>query len=115
MPKGKNKNKRNSAGGEVIRTPEKKAAGIKRDKVGLATPSPTPTPVAARRRTLAAIPKLFDFTFGGDVEGYETVGSDSDSDLTSSVVSVICAVGGDSGGKGEEKEDTDDRSDDRSR
>ena len=62
MPKGKNKNKRKSAGGEVLSTPEKKAAGIKREKVGLATPSPTPTPVAARRGTLAAIPELFNFT-----------------------------------------------------
>ena len=56
MPKGKNKNKRKSAGGEVLSTPEKKAAVIKREKVGLVTPSPTPTPVAARKGTLAAIP-----------------------------------------------------------
>ena len=75
MPKGKNKNKRKSAGGEILSTPEKKAAGIKREKVGLATPSPTPTPVAARQGTLAAILKLFGLTLGGDVEGYETVES----------------------------------------
>ena len=99
MPKGKNKNKRKSTGGEVLSIPEKKAAGIKREKVGLATPSPTSTPVAARKGTLAAIPELFDFTLGGDVEGYETVESDSDSDSTSSVVSAIFAVGGESGRK----------------
>ena len=69
MPNGKNKNKTKSAGGEVLSTPETKAAGIKREKVGLATPSPTPTPVAAGKVTLAAIPELFDFTLGGDVEG----------------------------------------------
>ena len=115
MPKGKNKNKRKSAGGEVLNTPEKKAAGIKREKVGLATPSATPTSVAARKVTLAAIPELFDFTLGGDVEGYETVGSDSDSDSTSGIVSSIFAVGGDSGGKGKEKEDGDEGSDDGSR
>ena len=115
MPKGRNKNKRKSAGGEVLSTPEKKAAGIKREKVGLATPSPTPTPVAARKGTLAAIPELFDFTLGGGVEGYETVESGSDSDSTSGVVSAIFTVGGGSGGKGKEKEDSDDGSDDGSR
>ena len=114
MPKGKNKNKKKSAGGEVLSTPEKKAAGIMREQVGLATPSPTPTPVATRKGTLAAIPELFDFTLGGDVEGYKTVESDSDSDSTSSVVSTIFAVGGDFGRKGKEKEDTDDGSDDAS-
>ena len=62
MPKGKNKNKGKSAGGEVLSTPEKKAAGIKREKVRLATPSPTPTAVAARKGTLAAIPELYGFT-----------------------------------------------------
>ena len=112
MLKGKNKHKRKSAGGEVLSTPEKKAAGIKREKAGLATTSPTPIPVAARKGTLAANPELFDFTLGGDVEGYKTVESDSDSDSTLSVVFAIFAVGGDSGGKGKEKEDTDDRSDD---
>ena len=115
MPKGKNKNKRKSAGGEVLSTSERKAAGIKRQKVGLATPSPTSTPVAARTETLARIPELFDFTLGGDVEGYKTVGSDSDSDSTSSVVSAIIAVGGNSGRNGKEKEDSDDWSDDGSR
>ena len=60
-------------GGEILSTPEKKAARIKTEKVGWATPSPTPTLVAARKGTLAAIPELFDFTLGGDVEGYETV------------------------------------------
>ena len=115
MPKGKNKNKRKSAGGEVLSTPEQKAAGINREKVGLATFSPTPTPVAARKGTLAAIPELFNFTLGGDVEGYETVESDSDSASTSSVVSPIFPVGGDSGGKGKEKEDSDNGSDDGSR
>ena len=115
MPKGKNKNKRKSAGGEGLSKPVKKAAGIMREKVGLATPCPTPTPVAARKGTLAGIPELFDFTLGGDVEGYETVGLDSDSDSTSSVVSAIFAVGGDSGRKGKEKEDSDDGSDDGSR
>ena len=34
MLKGKNTNKRNSAGKEIISTPEKKAARIKREKVG---------------------------------------------------------------------------------
>ena len=96
---GKNKNKRKSAGGEVLSTPEKKAAGIKREKVGLATTSLTPTPVAARKGTLAAIPELFNFTLGGDVEGYETVESDSDSDSASSVVSAIFTVGGILGGR----------------
>ena len=71
--------------------------------------------MAARKGSLAAIPELFDFTLGGDVEGYETVESGSDSDSTSSVVSAIFAVGGDSGGKGKEKEDSDNGSDDRSR
>ena len=69
MPKGKNKNKRKSTGREILSTPEKKAAGIKREKVGLATPSPTSTLVASGKGTLAAIPELFDFTLGGDVEG----------------------------------------------
>ena len=68
--------------------------------MGLATPSPTPTPVAASTGILAAIPKLFDFTLGEQVERYETVKSDSDSDSTSSVVSSIFAVGGESGRKG---------------
>ena len=62
MPKGKNKNNRKSAGKEILSTPEKKAAEINRKKVGLATPSPTPTPVAARKGTLAAIPELYGFT-----------------------------------------------------
>ena len=114
MPKGKNKNTSKSAGGEILSMPEKKTAGIKRDTVGLATPSPTPTPVAARKGSLVAIPELFDFTLGGDVEGYETVESGSDLDSTSSVVSAIFAVGGDYEGKGKEKEDSDDGSDDRS-
>ena len=65
MPKGQNKNNRNSVGGEVLSIPKKKAAGIKRGKVGLATPSPNPTPVAARKGLLAAIPELFGFTLGG--------------------------------------------------
>ena len=112
MPKGKNKNKSKSAGGEVLSTPEKKAAGNKRGKVGLATPSPTPTLVAARKGTLAAIPELFDFTLGGVVEEYETVESDSYLDSTSSIVSAIFNVGGDSGRKRKEKEDSDDGSDD---
>ena len=107
MTKGNTKNKRKSAGGEVLSTPEKKAAGIKREKVGLANPSPTPTPVAARKGTLAAIPELFDFTLGGDVEGYETVRSDSDLVLASSVISAVYAVGRDFGSKGKEKEDSD--------
>ena len=115
MPKGKNKNKRKIASGEVLSTLEKKATGIKREKVGLATPSPNPTLVVARKGTLAAIPELFDFTLGDDVEGYETVESDSDSDSTSSVVSAIFPVGGDFGRKGKEKEDSDDESDDGSR
>ena len=117
MPKGRNKNKRKSASWEVLSTLEKKAAGIKREKVGLATPSPTPTLVAAGKGPLAAIPELFNFTLGGDVEGYETVesDSDSDSDSTSSVGSAIFAVGGDFGGKGKEKEDSDNGSDDGSR
>ena len=83
--------------------------------MGLATPSPTPTPVAARKGTLAAILELFDFTSCGDVEGYETVDSDSDSDSTSSIESVIFAIGEDSGGKAKEKEDSDNGNDDGSR
>ena len=83
--------------------------------MGLATPSPTPTTVAARKGTLTAISQLFDFILGGDVEWYETVESDSDSDSTWSVVSVIFAVGVDSGWKGTEKQDSDDGSDDGSR
>ena len=83
--------------------------------MGLATPSPTLTPVAARKGTLAAIFELFHFTLGGHGEGYETVGSDLDLDSTSSVVSAIFAVDGDSVGKGKEKEDSEDGSDDESR
>ena len=105
-------NKRKSAGEEVLSIPEKKAAGIKRGRVGLATPSPTPTPVAGRKGPLAAIPELFDYTLSRVVEGYETVESDSDSDSTLSVVFAIFAVGGDSGGKGKEKEDSAAGSDD---
>ena len=112
MPKGKNKNKRKSAGKEILSMPVKKVAGIKREQVVVATPSPNPTPVAARKGTLVAIPELFDFTLGGDVEGYETVESDSDSDSTSSGVSAIFPIGGKSGGKGKEKECSDDGSDD---
>ena len=115
MPKGKNKNKRKSAGGEILCTPEKKAAEIMREKVGLSTPSPTPTLVAAKKGTLAAIPELFDFTLCGDVEGYETVELDSDSDSTSSMVSAIFTIGGDTVRKGKEKEDSDNGSDDGSR
>ena len=103
MPKGKNRNKRKSAGGEILSTPEKKAAGIKTEKVGLTTPSPTPTPVAARKGTLGAIPELFNFILCGDVEGHDIVESDSDSDSTSSVVLAIFTVGGDSGRKGKRK------------
>ena len=82
MLRGKNKNERKSAGQEKLSTPEKKAAGIKREKVGLATPSATTTSVAARKGTLAAIPEFYGFILGEEVEGYETVESDSDSDLT---------------------------------
>ena len=64
MLKGKNKNKRKSAGGEVLSTPEKKPAGINRAKVALATLSPTHTPVAARKGTLAAVHELYSFFFG---------------------------------------------------
>ena len=71
--------------------------------------------MAARKGTLAAIPELFDFTLGREVEGYETVESDSDSDSTSSVVSAIFRVGGDFGEKEKGKEDTGDGSDDGSR
>ena len=100
MLKGKNKRKSKSADGEVLSTSEKKAAGINREKVGLATPSPTPTPAAAGKGTLAAIRKLYGFTLGGDVEGYETVASDLDSGSTSSIVSAIFTVGRVSGGEG---------------
>ena len=111
MPKGKNKNMRKSVVGEVLSTPEKKAAGIKRERVGFATSSPTPPLVAARKGTLAAISELFDVTLGGDVEGYETVESDLDLDSTSSAVSAIFAIGGDFGRKRNEKDDGDDGSD----
>ena len=110
---GKNKNKRKSAGKEILSTLEKKAAGIKREKVGLASPSPTPTRVSARKGTLAAIPELYGYTLGEEVERYETVELDSDS--TSSVVAAVFAVGGDFGGKGKGKEDSADGSDDGSR
>ena len=115
MLKGKNKRKSKSVDGEVLSTSEKKAAGINREKVGLATPSPTPTPAAAGKGTLAAIRKLYGFTLGGDVEGYETVASDLDSVSTSSIVSAIFTVGRVSGGEGKGKEDTDGESHDGSR
>ena len=91
---GKNKNKRKSVGNGILSTPEKKAAGIQRERVGLATPSSTPTPMAAGKGTLVAIPELYGFTLGGDVEVYETVESDLDSGSTSNIVSAICTVGG---------------------
>lgn len=62
MPKGQNHNKRTGVGKEILSTSERKASGIKREKVGLTTPSPTPTPLAARKGTLAAIPELYVFT-----------------------------------------------------
>ena len=49
------------------------------------------------------------------MEGYETVESDSDSDLTLSVVSAIFVVGGNSGRKGKERQGSDSGSDDESR
>ena len=73
MLKRKNRNKRKSAGVEGLSTTEKRATGIQREKVGLATPSPTPTPVGDRKGTMAAIPELYGFTMGGDVKGYETL------------------------------------------
>ena len=42
IPKANNKNKRKSADREVLSTLEKRAAGIKREKVSLATPSSPP-------------------------------------------------------------------------
>ena len=45
-----------------------------------------------------------------EVEGYETVESDWESDSTSSVVSVVFPAGGDSGRKGKEREESDDGS-----
>ena len=115
MPKGKNKSKRKSAGEQILSTPKKKAAGIKREKLGLASPSPTPTPVAARKGALAAIPELYGFTMVEKVQRYETVASDSDSDSTSSVISAVFPVGGNSGRKGKEKEDNDGGSDNKLR
>lgn len=56
MLNGFNKNKKKGFVGDGLGTPEKKAVGIKRQKVGLTTSSPTPTPVAARLGTLVAIP-----------------------------------------------------------
>ena len=82
--------------------------------MGLATPSPTPTPMAARKGTLVAIPGFFGFTLCGEVEGYETVESDSDSDSASSVVSAVFAIGGDLVRKGKEKQESDSGSDDES-
>ena len=55
---------------------------------------------------------MFDFTLGGDIEGYEAVESDLDLDSTSSVVFAIIAVGGDSGRKGKDTEVSADGSDD---
>ena len=69
IPKGKNKHKTRSAGKEIPSTLEKKAAGIKREKVCWATHSPTSTPLAARKGTLAAIPELHGFPLGEEVEG----------------------------------------------
>ena len=84
-------------------------------KSGLVTPFPTPTPVAAGKSTLAAIPELYCFTLCGDVEGYETVESNSNSNSTSRIVSAMFAVSGGSGRKKKEKEDSNDKSDDESR
>ena len=71
--------------------------------------------MAAGTGTLAAIFELYGFNLGRDIEGYETVESDLYLDLTSSVVSAIFAVSGDSERKGKAKEDSDDGSDDGSR
>ena len=49
------------------------------------------------------------------MEGFKTVESDSDSDSTSSVLSAIFAVAGNTGRKGKEREDSDGGSDDVSR
>lgn len=105
IPKGKNKNRRKSAGKEIFSTHEKKTARIKRDKVGLPTPSGTSTPLADRKVTLAVIPELYNFTLGGEAQGYATEESDSISVLASSLATVIFAVSGGSEGKGKEKED----------
>ena len=55
---------------------------IKREIVVLLTPSSTPTPVADRKVMLSSIPKLYNFTSGGQVEGYATEGLDADSEST---------------------------------
>ena len=68
--------------------------------MGLATPSSTPTLVAARKVTLAVDPGLFDFTLCDDVEGYINKDLDSDSDSASSVATAIFAVGGEEGRQG---------------
>ena len=68
--------------------------------------------MAASKGTLMAIPELYGFTLYGEVEGYESVESDSDSGSTSSIISAVFVVGGDSGRKGNDKEDIDDGSDD---
>ena len=78
MPRGKNKNKRKRTGREILSTPEKKGTGIKRERMGLATPSHTHTLVVVRKGTLVAMPELFNFALGEEVEGYEIVESDPD-------------------------------------
>ena len=108
-------NKRNRVGNEILSTPDKKTAGTKREQVGLATASPIPIPMAARKGTLAGIPKFYVITLGVEVEGYENAVSDSDSDSTSSIVFEVFPVGRDVGTKGMEKKDPDGGSDDRSR
>ena len=56
--KGQNTNKRINVSEEVHSILKKKAVENKREKVGLTTPSPTPTPVAPRYGTLPAIPEI---------------------------------------------------------
>ena len=65
--------------------------------------------------TLAAIPELYNFTLSYGVEGYATTVADSDSDMASSVATVIFAVAGDSDGKEREKDGSDGGSYNRSR
>lgn len=87
-------------GKEILSTHGKKVAAIKRETVGLLTPSPAPTPVADRRVTMAVIPQLYNFTLCGEVKGYATEQSDSDLDSITRRVTQIVAAGGVSGTTG---------------
>lgn len=112
MLKGRNRNKKRNVSRKVISTPEIKAAQIKREKVGLATRSPTPSPMAARKGDLLAILELWNFKCGGDGKGYATEGSDLISDLDLSVATAFFTIGGNSNEKGKAEEGSEEGRDD---